>query len=99
MRPRDQYEALRLARTPETSEAYRVESKRRAGTERTISQGVRCFGLRRTLYVGETKSHLQQIATATVINAARISNWLEERPREATRRTAFTRLMAVVNAA
>jgi transposase len=99
VRPRDQYEALEAARSREASEEYRLEYNRRAGIEGTISQGVRSFGLRRSRYIGETKAHLQHIATATAINVARISDWLEERPREVTRRSSFTRLMAAPRAA
>ena len=99
VRTRDQYEALEAARSREASEEYRLEYNRRAGIEGTISQGVRSFGLRRSRYVGETKVHLQHIATATAINLARIGDWLEERPREVTRRSAFTRLMAPAKAA
>jgi transposase len=99
VRTRDQYEALEAARSREASEEYRLEYNRRAGIEGTISQGVRSFGLRRSRYVGETKAHLQHIATATAINLARIGDWLDERPREVTRRSAFTRLMAPAKAA
>jgi transposase len=99
VRPRDQYEALQEARSREASEDYRAEYNRRAGIEGTISQGVRSFGLRRSRYVGEAKAHLQHIATATAINVARISDWLEEKPRERTRKSAFTRLMATADAA
>jgi transposase len=99
VRPRDQYEALQAARSRETSAEYRAEYNRRAGIEGTISQGVRAFGLRRSRYVGEAKVHLQHVATATAINVARISDWLEERPREVTRTSAFTRLMAAEDAA
>jgi transposase len=99
VRPRDQYEAPQAARLRETSEEYRSEYNRRAGIEGTISQGVRACGLRRSRYVGEAKAHLQHVATATAINVARISDWLTERPREATRTSAFTRLMAAAAAA
>jgi transposase len=99
VRPRDQFEALEAARSREASEEYRLEYNRRAGIEGTISQGVRSFGLRRSRYIGEAKVHLQHIATATAINVARISDWLEERPREVTRRSAFMKLMAPADAA
>jgi transposase len=99
VRPRDQFEALEAARSRESSEEYRLEYDRRAGIEGTISQGVRSFGLRRSRYIGEAKVHLQHIATATAINVARISDWLGERPREVTRRSAFMRLMAPADAA
>jgi transposase len=99
VRPRDQYEALQVARSQEASPEYRAEYNRRAGIEGTISQGVRACGLRRSRYVGETKTHLQHVATAAAINVVRITDWLAERPREATRRSAFTRLMTAEKAA
>jgi len=92
--PRDQYEALHAARSREGSEEYRAEYNRRAGIERTISQGVRNCGLRHSRHIGEAKAHLQQVATAAAINVARISDWLADRPREVTRTSAFARLMA-----
>jgi transposase len=99
IRPRDQYEALQAARSRESSPEYRAEYSRRAGIEGTISQGVRACGLRRARYVGEAKAHLQQVATATAINVSRITDWLADRPREVTRTSAFTRLMATEKAA
>src|SRR3954453_19767191 len=99
IRPRDQYEALQAARSRESSEEYRTEYNRRAGIEGTISQGVREWGLRGAPYVGEAKAHLQHIATATAINVIRITDWLADRPREVTRTSAFTRLMADSDAA
>jgi transposase len=99
IRPRDQYEALQAARSRESSEEYRTEYNKRAGIEGTISQGVRACGLRRARYVGEAKAHLQHIATATAINVVRITDWLADRPREVTRTSAFTRLIADSDAA
>jgi transposase len=99
IRPRDQYEALQAARSRESSPEYRAEYNRRAGIEGTISQGVRACGLRRSRYVGEAKTHLQHVATATAINVSRITDWWADRPLEGTRTSAFTRLMAAERAA
>lgn len=99
VRPRDQYEALEAARSWESSDEYRAEYNRRAGIEGTISQGVRAFGLRRSRYEGEAKTHLQHIATATAINVARLTDWWSDRPRERTRTSAFTRVMTAAEAA
>jgi hypothetical protein len=52
------------------------ESKRRAGIEGTISQGVHTCGLRRSRSIGAAKAHLQHVATAAAINVTRISDWL-----------------------
>jgi transposase len=94
VRPRDQDEALRVARPQESSAEYRAEDNRRAGIEGTISQGVRACGLRRSRHVGEAKAHRQHVATATAINVVRITDWLADRPREVTRTSAFTKLRA-----
>ncbi len=67
---------------------------RRAGVEATISQGVRAFGLRRTRYRGQAKTHLQHVATAAAINLERIWAWLEGVPRAATRTSRFAALAA-----
>ncbi len=99
LRPREQYESLQAARSRESSHEYRAEYRRRAGIEGTLSQGVRACGLRRARYVGEAKTHLQHVATATAINVVRITDWLAERPREGTRRSTVTRLMSAADAA
>jgi Transposase DDE domain len=44
--------------------------------DRTISQGVRAFGLRRSRYIGMGKTHLQRPVTAAAINLKRVSDWL-----------------------
>lgn len=94
LRPQAQYEALQAARAREGTEAFRQSYAKRAGIEGTISHGVRTCGLRRARYVGESKTHLQHVATGAAINVIRISNWLLEQPREQTRTSAFARLMA-----
>ena len=56
--PRAQYEALKEARARHASEEGQQLYARRAGIEGTISQGVRAFGLRRTRYRGQAKTHV-----------------------------------------
>ncbi|WP_420799380.1 transposase [Ktedonospora formicarum] len=46
-----------------------------AKIEGTLSQGVRTIGLRRSRYVGETKTHSQHIATAATLNVVRSMAW------------------------
>jgi transposase len=77
--------ALQAARAAGTSPEYAA----RAGSEGTISQAVRRSGLRRSRYLGEAKTHLQAILTATSINIVRLLNWLVGVPIGKTRRTAF----------
>jgi transposase len=64
----------------------------RAGIEGTFSQGVRAFGLRQARYRGLQKTHLQQVATATAIDVARVNDWLDGIPTAPTRRSHFARL-------
>ena len=72
--------------------AWRKRYGVRAGIEGTLSQGVRAFGLRRSRYVGETKTSLQGVCAAAAINVARIVNWLAATPRAKTRTTRFAAL-------
>ena len=70
--------ALQTARqrqtTPEFKEAYAI----RAGIESSISQGVRRSALRRTRYIGQTKTQLQQILIAVALNVVRSVAWLRD---------------------
>jgi transposase len=92
--PQAQYEALKEAREHHASEEGKQEYARRAGIEGTLSQGVRAFGLRATRYWGESKTHLQHVATAAAINVDRIVNWLDDMPRAQTRISRFAALAA-----
>jgi len=93
IRPQAQYEALRQRRTEEESVAYAQEYARRAGIEGTISQGMRRAGMRRSRYIGLTKTHLGHLLTATALNLVRVADWLAEVPRARTRRSPFVTLM------
>jgi transposase len=88
----EEYEALQSGRarqqTPEFAHLY----ARRAGIEGTFSQGVRAFGLRQARYRGLRKTHLQQVATATALDLARLSDWFNGISTAATRRSRFARL-------
>ena len=79
--PREQYEALEAARTRCNSDMGQALSKRRAGIEGTLSQGVRAFGLRRTRARGGSTTHVQHVATAAAINLERLVAWFDARPR------------------
>ena len=94
LQPRAQYEALKQARARHASEAGQQLYAQRAGIEGTISQGVRAFGLRRTRYRGQAKTHLQHVATAAAINLERIWAWLEGVPHATTRTSRFAALAA-----
>jgi hypothetical protein len=89
-----QFLALRASRDRTGTGAYAAEYARRQGVEGTISQGVRACGLRRSRYVGQAKTHLDHVVTAAALNCWRLSDWLAEMPRAATRQAPFARLLA-----
>jgi transposase len=96
LRPRDQHEALQVARQRQTTEAFKQLYAGRAGIEGTLSQGVRAFGLRHANYIGQAKTHLQHILIAIAINIVRVVAWIWEIPRTTTRLSPFTRLVATM---
>lgn len=77
----------------ESAEGRKLYAKR-AGIESTLSQGVRAFGLRRSRYIGLTKTHLQQVATAAAMNLDRLAAGFVDQPRAQTRVTRFAALAA-----
>jgi transposase len=93
VRPEPQYEALQERRELEESEEYAREYARRAGVEGTISQGIRRCGLRRSRYIGLTKTHLGHVLTAAALNFVRVADWLADVPRAHTRPWHFAELM------
>jgi transposase len=91
-KPRPQYELLQWARQREHTPEFKEQYAKRAGIEGTISQGTRSFGLRRSRYIGQAKTHLQHILIAVAINLARFVDWINQVPRAATRTSAFAAL-------
>lgn len=92
--PKEQYEAQLAARQRQQTEEFKRLYGERAGIESTISQGVRRTRLRYARYIGLARTHLQEIASASAINLARLSDWLMgERPK-ATRISPFLALAA-----
>ncbi len=92
--PQAQYEALIAARQRQATVAFKELYGERAGIEGTISQGVRKMGLRRSRYIGLSRTHLQHVATAAAINVVRAVNWLAGEEPEKTRVSAFQALAA-----
>lgn len=92
LQPKEQHEAIQLARRRQQTEEFISRYSKRAGIEGTISQGVRAFGLRKARYRGLKKTSLQQIATATSINVDRIDDWLNDIPTAVTRRSRLAAL-------
>jgi hypothetical protein len=93
IRTRTQYEALSMARAREQTTEYKALYHHRAGVEGTISQGTRAFGLRRSLYIGQAKTHLPHVITAAAMNFVRLANWLAGVPVAMTRQPSFARVM------
>jgi transposase len=92
--PKEEQEALQTARTEQQTQAFRLRYAARAGIEGTLSQGVRAFGLRRARYVGQAKTHLQNLTVAAAINFCRVFDWLMDVPFAKTRQSHFARLKA-----
>jgi transposase len=76
--PRDRYEALREAKSRQSTAEFREEYAMRAGVESTHAQGIRRSDLRRTRYVGLAKTRLQHIFTAIALNMVRAVEWLTD---------------------
>jgi transposase len=72
--PGEQPEALRAARRRQETEEFRRQSAARTGIEGTHEQAVRRCGLRRCLYIGQAKAHLQHVLTAAALNGI----WLDD---------------------
>ncbi len=83
-----------MPRQREDTRDFATAYSRRAGIEGTLSRGVRTCRLRRTRYVGQAKTHLGHILTATGLNFLRLGEWLSDRPRAKTRRAPFAKLIA-----
>ena len=94
LRPRAEYEALQLARQREKTEAFADLRARRAGVEGTHAQAVRRCGARRSRYIGQPRTHLQMVATATALNVLRVVEWMAGTPTAKTRLPPFAALMA-----
>jgi DDE family transposase len=70
------HEALQAARRRQETPEFKAQYTLRAGVESSLSQGVRCFDLRRSRYIGLARTHLQQLLTATAMNMVRVIAWL-----------------------
>jgi len=88
------YHALKAARHRQETEEFKETYKQRASVEGTISQAVNPLGMRRSRYIGLTKTHLQHVITAAAMNVMRAVAWLEEKPRAQTRMSPFATLAA-----
>ena len=94
LRTHERHLALVEARQRGTAAEFAALSAVRAGVEGTISQAVRGFGLRRSRYIGQAKTHLQHVATAASMNLIRMTEWIGGAELATTRRSKFRTLMA-----
>jgi hypothetical protein len=92
LRPQAQHEALLEGRKREQTEQYKAEYAKRAGVEGTIAQSVRTTEVRRARYIGQAKTHLQHLMSATIMNVVRMLRWLADEPKAKTRHSTFAQL-------
>ena len=71
VRRQEAHFALAAARQREQTEEFKEAYAQRAGVEGVHAQGVRTMGLRRSRYIGEPRTHLQHVVTATAMNVGR----------------------------
>ena len=93
-RPKEHHEALQRARERERTEDFKAQYTSRAGIEGTISRAVRTCDVRRSRYIGLSKTHLHHLLSATSLSFLRVGEWLMGIPKATTRRSPFARLMA-----
>ena len=92
LRPKAEYEVLQSLRQQQETPQWQEKYNRRAGIEGSLSQGIQCFGLRRTRYIGLAKTHLQHVLTGIAMNITRIVSLLMGIPHAHTRISRFAAL-------
>lgn len=80
IRPQQEHKALEAIRRQQQTKKWKKRYDKRAGVEGTLATGIQVLGLRRTRYIGLTKTHLQHVFTAIAMNFARIVSWLKAEP-------------------
>lgn len=93
VRRQEAYKALEAARQREQTEEFTELYAERSGIEGVHAQAVRRMGLRRLRYIGEPRTHLQHVVTATALNLYRLHNWLTGVSPHATPLSHFARFM------
>jgi transposase len=93
VRRQEAHVALEAARQREQTEEFKQEYAKRAGIEGVHAQGVRRMGLRRSRYIGEPRTHLQHVVTATAMNMCRLHDWMEGIAPHSTPLSHFARFM------
>jgi transposase len=93
LRAEGRHQALQVARARQQTSDFKTIYKKRSGIEGTLSQAIRSSDLRRSRYVGQAKTHLQNLAIAVATNIKRLADWLNEIPLASTRHSRFTLLL------
>lgn len=70
------FEAILNRRQEQQTADFKATYAARAGVEGTISAAVRSHGARRSRYIGQSKTTLQEFFMATAINLKRAARWL-----------------------
>jgi transposase len=80
VRPQAHHEAIQAARRRQETPEFKAHYALRSGVESSLSQGIRCFDLRQSRYIGLARTHLQQLLTAAAMNMVRVIAWLWGEP-------------------
>jgi len=96
VRPQAKFIAQEAARQRAMTAECKQLYHQRAGIEGTHAQAVRRCGVRRSRYIGEPRTHLQHVATATGINLYRITAWMQGIPCATTKVAPFVDLMTAI---
>jgi transposase len=83
-----------MAREREGTADFKEQCAKRAGIEGTVSRAIRTCDVRRSKYIGPTKTHLHHFLSASSLSFLRVGEWLMAVPKATTRRSPFARLMA-----
>ena len=86
--------ALQLARVRQQTAEFKQLYRKRSEIEGTLSQAIRGSGLRHSRYIGQAKTHLQNLAIAVATNPKRLDDWLNGIPMALTRHSRFTLLFS-----
>jgi Transposase DDE domain/Transposase domain (DUF772) len=92
LQAREHHEALSAARQRQKTEEFRSQYAARAGIEATHEQAIRRCRMRRCRYIGQAKTRLQHVLTATAVNLVRLDDWWADKPQAKTRCSHFAAL-------
>jgi transposase len=92
LQAQEHHETLYAARQRQKTEEFRSQYAARAGIEATHEQAIRRCGLRQCRYIGQVKTRLQHVLTATAVNLLRLNDWWSGKPIAKTRCSHFAAL-------